>query len=99
MSPTTRHGPDGVDCSREEAWVLHAAILDHVRRVVAADRSPDRAMGVLERVEASDPLDHADRSLVRDALVAYLDGDAPERDRAPGRAILATLASQPSSSQ
>jgi hypothetical protein len=100
MPPTTCHGPDGVDLSREEAWVLHAAVLDHVERTVAADRSPDRAMDVLERVEACDPLDPTDRSLARDALVTYLDDDAPERDRAPGREILAALSTtQPSSSQ
>jgi len=99
MSPQPCHGPDGVDCSREEAWVLHAAVLDHIERTVAADRSPDRAVAVLERVEACGPLNPGARRLVRDALVAYLDGDAPERDRAPGRALLATLAGQPSSVQ
>jgi hypothetical protein len=90
MSPSACHGPDGVDCSREEAWVLHAAMLDHVERTVDAGRSPDRAMGVVERVEACEPLDPADRVLVREALTAYLP-DAPGRDRRPGRAVLATL--------
>lgn len=90
MSPSACHGPDGVDCSREEAWVLHAAMLDHVERTVGAGRSPDRAMAVVERVEACEPLDPTDRALVREALTAYLP-DAPARDRRPGRAVLATL--------
>jgi hypothetical protein len=92
MSPTC-HGPDGLDCSREEAWVLHAAVLDHVERLVAADRSPDRAMAVLDRVEACDPLDATDRGLVHDALASYLD-DAPERDREAVREMLATLSTR-----
>jgi hypothetical protein len=97
MASPTCHGPDGLDCSREEAWVLHAALLDHIEGVVADDRSPDRAVEVLDRIEACDPLDPTDRRLVREALRGYLP-DAPERDRAPGRAMLATLG-QSSSSQ
>jgi len=92
MSPTC-HGPDGLDCSREEAWVLHAAVLDHVERLVAADRSPDRAMAILDRVEAGGSLDATDRELVRDALATYLD-DAPERDRDAVREILAALSTR-----
>ncbi|GAB6860826.1 hypothetical protein ACFR97_00570 [Haloplanus litoreus] len=98
MSPFACHGPDGVDCSREEAWVLHAAMLDYVERTVDAGRSPDRAMAVIERVEGCEPLDPSDRALVREALTTYLP-DAPARDHEPGRAILATLDGQRSSSQ
>lgn len=98
MTQPTCHGPDSVDCSREEAWVLHAAVLDHIERAVDADRSPDRGVAVLERVEACEPLDTADRDLVRDALVTYLDGDSPERDRAPGWSMLAELSGRQHSS-
>jgi hypothetical protein len=95
MSPTTDHGPDGVALSREEAWVLHAAVLDHVERTVAAGRSPDRAMDALDRIEACDPLDATDRDLVRDALEAY---DAPTRDRPSVEAIRVVLAPRQASS-
>lgn len=93
MSPTTCHGPDGIDLSREEAWVLHAAVLDHVERLVAADRSPDRAVAVLTRIESCEPLDTDDRNLVRDALSTYLT-DAPDRDRSPAREVLAALSTR-----
>jgi hypothetical protein len=97
MSPTTCHGPDGVDLSREEAWVLHAAVLDHVERVVATGRTPDRALTVLDRIESCAPLDAADRDVVCEALSTY---DAPGRDRASVEAIRAALsARQASSSQ
>jgi len=111
MSPC--HGPDGVDCSREEAWVLHAAVLDHAERVAATGRAPDRAVAVLDRIEACDPLDATDIDLVRieacdpldatdidlvrDALSTYLDG-APARDRDPAREVLATLSTRQASS-
>ncbi|GAB3320498.1 hypothetical protein EI982_13255 [Haloplanus rallus] len=98
MCPATCHGPDGLDLSREEAWVLHVAILAHVERRVEAGRSPDRGVALLDRVEACEPLDTGDRSLVRGALTTYLT-DAPERDREPARSILSTLDAQPSSSQ
>jgi hypothetical protein len=84
MSPTTCHGPDGVDLSREEAWVLHAAVLDHVERVVAAGETPNRALTTLDRIESCAPLDAADRDIVREALSAY---DAPDRDRPAVAAI------------
>lgn len=97
MSPTTCHGPSGVDLSREEAWVLHAAVLDHVERVVAAGETPDRALTVLDRIESCTALGATDRDLVREALSAY---DAPERDRTSVEAIRAALsARQASSSQ
>lgn len=90
MSPTTHHGPEGVDLSREQAWVLHDALLDYVERVVEADDSPDHAMEVLDRVETGESLDTLDRVLAREALSAYLD-DPPERDREPAQAAMASL--------
>lgn len=97
MSPSTCHGPDGVDCSREEAWVLHAAVLDHAERTAATGQSPDRAVAVVDRIESCESLDAADLELVRDALSTYLTG-APDRDLDPGRSVLATLSSRQASS-
>jgi hypothetical protein len=95
MSPTTCHGPDDVDLSREEAWVLHAAVLAHVERAVAAGGSPDRALTILDRIESCAPLDAADRDVVREALSTY---DAPDRDRASVEAIRAALSPRQASS-
>ena len=91
MSPTTCHGPNGVDLSREEAWVLHAAVLDHVERVVATGQTPDCALTVLDRIESCTPLETTDRDLVREALSTY---DAPERDRTSVEAIRAALSAR-----
>ena len=95
MSPTTCHGPDGVDLSREAAWVLHAAVLDHVERLVAAGRSPDRALTILDRIESCSPLETTDHDLILEALSTY---DAPERDRASVEAIRAALSARHASS-
>ena len=95
MSPTTCHGPDGVDLSREEAWVLHAAVLDHVERVVAAGQTPDRALTVFDRIESCSPLETTDHDLILEALSTY---DAPERDRASVEAIRAALSARHASS-
>jgi len=98
MSPTPRHGPHGVDLSREEAWVLHAAVLDHVERTVAAGHEPTRALAVLDRIESGDRLDETDRSVARDALDTYLES-APARDRETAASIRDVLGAQLSSSQ
>jgi len=91
MSPTTCHGPDGVDLSREEAWVLHAVVLDHVERLVTVDRSPECGLTILDRIEACESLDRAERDFVREALSAY---DAPDRDREPVASIRTALSAR-----
>jgi len=50
-----------------------------------ADAEPYR--GPLESIECGEPLNDESVILLRDALVDYL-GDAPVRDRAPGRTLL-----------
>ena len=83
MTPPTTDGPPAPTTSREEAWVAHAALLDAARN--ATDAEPYR--GPLESIERGEALDGEALVLLRDALVDYL-GDAPVRDRAPGRALL-----------
>ena len=78
MSPTTCHGPSGVDLSREEAWVQHVAVLDHVERVVTAGETPVRALTVPDRIESCIVLCSSERDLVSAVLVTV---DDPESDR------------------
>ncbi|ELZ59095.1 MULTISPECIES: hypothetical protein [Halorubrum] len=84
MVPPTTDGPPAPTTSREEAWVAHAALLDAARNATE-DAEPYR--GPLESIERGEPLDGEGVAVLRDALVDYL-GDAPVRDRAPGRALL-----------
>jgi hypothetical protein len=83
MTPPTTDGPPAPTTSREEAWVAHAALID-----AATDDDDDRPYHrPIESIERGAALDDEEVGMLRDALVDYL-GDAPVRDRAPGRALL-----------
>jgi hypothetical protein len=84
MSPPTTDGPPAPTTSREEAWVAHAALIDAATAAGDDDRPYHRPIESIERGAA---LDDDEVGMLRDALVDYL-GDAPVRDRAPGRALL-----------
>ncbi|SEA21226.1 hypothetical protein SAMN04488065_2274 [Haloplanus vescus] len=98
MSPTHRHGPRGIDLSREAAWVLHAAVVEHAERTAAADGDVGRVVAVIDRIESGARLDETDREVAREALDAHLE-NAPERDREPAAAVRTALGAQASSSQ
>ena len=84
MTPPTTDGPPAPTTTREEAWVAHAALLDAAQNATDDDAAYHRPIASIERGTA---LDDEGVALLRDALVDYL-GDAPVRDRAPGRALL-----------
>ncbi|MFB9825269.1 MULTISPECIES: DUF7853 family protein [Halobaculum] len=76
--------------SREEAWVVHAALLDGVRTAVEAGDATEGfpeldALAAIE--DGRERFDPAEVDVIRGALEAYLPG-APPRDLAPGRAAL-----------
>jgi hypothetical protein len=73
--------------SREEAWVAHAALLDAGAAAAAAGDDAPAQCRPRRRIERDSALDPDGAELLRDALIDYL-GDAPVRDRAPGRALL-----------
>lgn len=81
--------------SREEAWVVHAALLDRVQRAVEADGTAEGypELDALTAIEdGRERFDSEEVSVVRRALEAYL-RRAPPRDLAPGRAALRRTAS------
>ena len=84
MTPPTTDGPPAPTTSREEAWVAHAALIDAATAATDDDESYRRP---IESIERGTALDDEEIGVLRDALVDYL-GDAPVRDRAPGRALL-----------
>ncbi|WP_123623205.1 hypothetical protein [Halorubrum sp. CSM-61] len=87
MTPPTTGDPIPLSPSREEAWVAHAALLDAGEAAFdAGDDAPPQHRPI-RRIERGRPLAPRDAVLLRDALIDYL-GDAPVRDRAPGRALL-----------
>lgn len=87
MDQPTCNGPAGLDLSREEAWVLHAAVLDYVDDELDAGNEPERELALLDAIESCADLDDDDVDRLTELLARYLD-DAPEPDRPHARAIL-----------
>ena len=76
--------------SREEAWVVHAALLDRVKRAVESGDDSDGypELDAMAAIEAGrERYDPEEIAVIREALEPYLLG-APPRDLAPGRAAL-----------
>jgi len=87
MAPPTTGDPIPLSLSHDEAWVAHAALLDAGEAAFdAGDDAPPQHRPI-RRIERDRPLEPREAVLLRDALVDYL-GDAPVRDRAPGRELL-----------
>ncbi len=87
MSPPTNDGRVVLPATREEAWVAHAALLDAGEAAADAGDDAPPQLRPVRGIERGRPLHPDEVVLLRDALVDYL-GDAPVRDRAPGRAVL-----------
>ena len=87
MPPPTDGDRIRIALSREEAWVAHAALLDAGAAAVDAGADAPAQCRPIHCIERDRPLDPDGAALLSDALIDYL-GDAPVRDRAPGRALL-----------
>ncbi|KAB1197521.1 MULTISPECIES: hypothetical protein [Haloferax] len=81
MTTSAQDRPAALDLSREESWVVHAALLEAIERAVDADDDPTPAPDLLARVEAADEdFDSAELDYLVDSLRAYR-GIAPTRDQ------------------
>lgn len=81
MTTSAQDRPAALDLSREEAWVVHAALLEAIERAVDADEDPNPAPDLLARVEAGEEdFDSAELDYIVDSLRAYR-GIAPTRDQ------------------
>lgn len=87
MTEPAHEEPAAVEFSREEAWVVHDALLSAIEAAVDAGVESPAELRTLRAVEADEGFDERDLDRIGDALVSYL-GDAPLRDRAPGRTAL-----------
>jgi hypothetical protein len=81
------HGPAPLGLSREEAWVLHAAVVRQLERELEAGTDPTAVETLRARIEDCESLDSAHLDAAERALRSYLD-DAPERDRPHAQAVL-----------
>ncbi|WP_435094207.1 hypothetical protein [Halorubrum sp. N11] len=87
MSSPRNGDPIRLSLSLEEAWVAHAALFHAGEAAVAAGDDAPGECRLLRSIERDRALTPDGAALLRDALIDYL-GDAPVRDRAPGRALL-----------
>jgi hypothetical protein len=90
MTVTTCNGPDGLDISREDAWVLHAALLAWIDGEIDDDRTPRFEFGLLRKVEECERLTTAELRVVRQVLEAYRD-DAPPEDEVAVESLLSDV--------
>ncbi|QHS17019.1 hypothetical protein GWK26_07605 [haloarchaeon 3A1-DGR] len=90
MTTSAHEGSTTLDLSREGSWVAHAALVRSGREATEAGEARPVECRLLEKIEDDEPFEPAELSTLRDALVSYL-GDAPIRDRAPGREALRTV--------
>ncbi|ELZ87341.1 hypothetical protein C453_03284 [Haloferax elongans ATCC BAA-1513] len=81
MTTSAQDRPTALDLSREESWVVHAALLAAIERALEADEEPTLPVDLLARIEAGDEdFDSDELDYLVEALRAYRD-DAPDRDR------------------
>jgi hypothetical protein len=75
---------------REGAWVVHDVVLDEL---VGDDAErPLWAIEVAKQVESDEPsVTPIEAKRLRERLVAYLDGNVPDRDVEPARRVIAAL--------
>jgi hypothetical protein len=91
MTTPAHNRPAAFDLSREEAWVLHAALADHLDRRLDDGEFPRYVRSLVLRVEAGDPtFDTADLRFLETVLEERLDG-APDRDREVAARLLAQV--------
>ncbi|SFF80030.1 hypothetical protein SAMN04488063_0334 [Halopelagius inordinatus] len=88
MTAPAHDCPTTLDLSRQEAWVLHTALLDTVERELDEGNDAERALTLLVRLEEGKRFDREQLKYLTSVLRSYIDGGVPPRDRSPARDIL-----------
>lgn len=91
MTAAARGNPTGLDLSREEAWVVHSALLSYIEGELADDRRAEHECDLLRALEGDAEFDDGDLRAVRRAVDYYRER-APDRDRDPCRSVLDRVA-------
>ncbi|QLG28509.1 hypothetical protein HUG10_13525 [Halorarum halophilum] len=86
MPTPVRDGTTLLDVTREEAWVVHSALMEQLRAASERDESAVE-VDALHALERPRGFTREEMRAIREALVEYL-VDAPLRDRPPGRKAL-----------
>lgn len=88
MTAPAHDCPTTLDLNREEAWVLHTALLDTVERELDEGNDAERALTLLVRLEEGKDFDCEQLEYLNSVLRTYIDGSVPPRDRTPAKDVL-----------
>jgi hypothetical protein len=88
MTASAHDCPTALDLSREEAWVVHAALLASVERLVDDGEDAERALALVSTLEEDADFGCDELEYLADVLRAYLGDCAPSRDRRPAQNVL-----------
>lgn len=91
MTAPAHDCPTTLDLTREEAWVLHAALLDAVERELEDGGNAERTLTILVRLEEGRAFDRDQLERLASVLREYVDGTVPSRDRRPARDVLRSV--------
>lgn len=93
MSDYGHESTSATEFPREEAWVIHAALLAQIEEVSDADVSAPAELKPLRSLEADQRIEGNSLEVVQDALVNHLP-NAPFRDNQPGETALRAVADE-----
>jgi hypothetical protein len=91
MSDRDYESTSTTEFPREEAWVIHAALLTQIEGVSDSDASAPAELKPLRSLEADGHIEENSLEVVQDALVNHLPS-APFRDDQPGETALRAVA-------
>lgn len=91
MTASAHNSPTSLDLTREQAWVVHAALVAAVERLVDDEQDPSDALSLIHSLEVDETFEEDELEYLLDALRTYAEEDAPSRDRASAKHVIADV--------
>ena len=88
MTASTHNSPISLDLTREEAWVVHAAVVAAIERRVDDEQDPSDALDLRRALEADATFEADELEYLLEVLRTYAEEDAPSRDRPSVRRVI-----------
>ncbi|MGQ4556423.1 DUF7853 family protein [Halobellus sp. GM3] len=91
MTASAHDSPTSLDLTREEAWVVHAAVVTAVERLADDEQDPSDAVALLRSLEVDETFETGELEHLLDVLRTYLEDDAPSSDRESARRVVEAI--------
>ncbi|MFB6093161.1 MAG: hypothetical protein ABEK02_09145 [Haloquadratum sp.] len=88
MTASAHNSPISLDLTREEAWVVHAALVDAIEELRDDDEDPAQAVAMLRSVEGDATFEPEELDRLAEVLRTYAESDVPSRDRQHARDVV-----------